>query len=109
VLHSTAACIVYALAEAAQAQLFECASDAARLINLELIERDSNRKAFVPFDAVGIRLTLAQRGTAPAAPATPATPRHSGPLHSRLRTTSLHAPQPSRSPHGPAATLHRPR
>ncbi|WP_298233931.1 transcriptional regulator [uncultured Azohydromonas sp.] len=60
VLRGTGASTVYALVKAAERNYSNVHSDLARLVELGLIERDSDDKVFVPFDAVEIRLALAQ-------------------------------------------------
>ena len=59
VLRGTRASTVYALAKAAERNYSDVHLDVTRLTELGLIERNSDDKVFVPFDAVEIRLPLA--------------------------------------------------
>ena len=53
-------CSVYALAKAAERNYSNVHTDIARLEELGLIERDASGAVSVPFDAIEIRLPLAQ-------------------------------------------------
>jgi len=59
-LRQMGACSVYALAKAAGRNYSNVHRDVAALEGLGLIERDANGAVLVPFDAVEIRLGLAQ-------------------------------------------------
>jgi len=59
-LNKQGACTVYALAKAAKRNYSNVHRDVAALENLGLIERDSEDRVFVPFEAIEIRMPLAK-------------------------------------------------
>lgn len=59
-MKSMGPCSVYALAKTAGRNYSNVHADIVRLVELGLVERIDDEKVAVPFDAVEIRMTLAQ-------------------------------------------------
>lgn len=58
-LRRSGPCTVYALAKAAGRNYSNVHTDAARLVELGLIERTDDEKVFVPFDGIEVHFRLA--------------------------------------------------